>query len=297
MDIPRHTVHHPNDVTIQYMIDVMPEKLHHRLKLPGKYIKSYPTRIIRRDGSEREMDWLILVEVEENRKTEKILINVEFQSTAVTKNKIEIFSDYKDYAKTYYGLPVLTVVVITNGYENSQKEYSKVSSDILRPIYIHMDEKKLIERLNNIKKDIDNISDDEAIDMVLLPMFASKEQAPYVTEEIVKLFSKNKTLTGVFREDIGFALSIMVKKYFDLTDKGKELLSMMEQEVTNNRLRNVIDFEIEYERKAFKKELNDKDNELSKRCEEISAKDDEISKKDDEIKKLKAILNQHDIDY
>ena len=297
MMILKPTVHHPNDVTIQYMIDVMPKKLHHRLGLPGKYIKSYPTRIILRDGSEREMDWLMLVEVEKNGKTEKILINVEFQSTPVTETKIKIFSDYKDYAKTYYGLPVLTVVVITNGYENSQKEYSKVPSDILRPIYIHMDEKDLIERLNNIKKNIDNISDDEAIDMVLLTMFASKEQAPDVTEEIVKLFNKNKTLTGAFRNDIAFTLSIMVRKYFDLSKKGKELLSMMEQEVINNRLRNVIDFEIEYERKAFKKELNDKDNEISKKNNELSKRYEEITAKDDEIKKLKAILNQHDIDY
>ena len=36
-------------------------------------------------------------------------------------------------------------------------------------------------------------------------------------------------------------------------------------------------------KKAFVNELSDKDN--------------EISEKDDEIKKLKAILDQHDIDY
>ena len=72
---------------------------------------------------------------------------------------------------------------------------------------------------------------------------------------------------------------------------------MMEEEVISNRLRNVIDFEIEYERKAFKKELTDKDKEISKKNKELSKKNNELSKKDDEIKKLKAILNQHNIDY
>lgn len=209
--ILRPTVHHPNDVTIKYLIDVMPNKLHHRLELPRKFVKNYPTSIIRRDGSEREMDWLMLVEPDNVTLFEKILINVEFQSSKVDEQKIEVFADYRNYAKTYYGLPVLTVVVITDGYENSQKEYSRVSSDILRPHYIHMEESEVIERLNNIKENKDNLSDDEAIDMVLLPMFASKKQAGYVTEELVKLFGKNKSITGIFRNDIAFALSIMVK--------------------------------------------------------------------------------------
>ena len=72
-------------------------------------------------------------------------------------------------------------------------------------------------------------------------------------------------------------------EYFGLSDKGKELLSMLEPELNNNRLRKVIDYETKYEKKAFVNELSDKDN--------------EISEKDDEIKKLKAILDQHDIDY
>ena len=58
---------------------------------------------------------------------------------------------------------------------------------------------------------------------------------------------------------------------------------MMEREVINNRLREVIDFEIDYERKALRKELKEKDEELTK--------------KNNENKKLKAILNQHNIDF
>lgn len=75
-----------------------------------------------------------------------------------------------------------------------------------------------------------------------------------------------------------------------MTDKGKELLNMMKQEVINNRLRDVIEFEVNYERKVLIKELEEKNNELSKR-------DTELSKRDDENKRLKAILKQHNIDY
>lgn len=79
-----------------------------------------------------------MVEPDNCRLFEKILINVEFQSYKVTKEKIKIISDYKDYTKLYYGLPVLSIIIITDDYESSEIEYSGVSSDILRPIYIHM---------------------------------------------------------------------------------------------------------------------------------------------------------------
>ena len=281
--ILRREIHHPDDITIGYLINVMAEKLHHRLNLPGRFVKNYPRRIIRRDGSEREMDWLMLVEPDNETLFEKILINVEFQSTRVTKDKIQTMFDYKDYSKIYYGLPVLTVVVITNEYEYSEKEYYKVVSDIFKPVYIHMNDEKVNENLKNIEKNIDRLSDDESLDMVLLPMFASEKQACKVTEKIVNLFRKNKSLKGTFRNDIAFALSIMVRKYFDLTEKGKELLNMMNPEVTDSRMKDVIEYEVNYAIKAYEKEIEEKDKELTKQSEEN--------------KRLKEILKSHNISY
>ena len=225
----------------------------------------------------------MLVEPDNETLFEKILINVEFQSTRVTKDKIQTMFDYKDYSKIYYGLPVLTVVVITNEYEYSEKEYYKVVSDIFKPVYIHMNDEKVNENLKNIEKNIDRLSDDEALDMVLLPMFASEKQACKVTEKIVNLFRKNKSLKGTFRNDIAFALSIMVRKYFDLTEKGKELLNMMNPEVTDSRMKDVIEYEVNYAIKAYEKEIEEKDKELTKQSEEN--------------KRLKEILKSHNISY
>ena len=126
-----------------------------------------------------EMDWLLLVEPDGHRLFEKILINVEFQSSSVTKDKIKIISEYKDYAKTYYGLPVLTVIIITDGYNSSELEYSRVDSDILKPIFIHMSFDEIIERLNNLEEKILNhkeLSEDDGLDMVFLPMFSPKKR-------------------------------------------------------------------------------------------------------------------------
>lgn len=298
-------VHHPNDITFQYLIEVMPSQFHHRLGLPGKFVKNYPGRIIKRDGGEREMDWLMLVEPYGKTLFEHILINVEFQSLRVDPEKIKTIAEYRNYAKTYYGMPVLTVIVITDEYEyeQSQKEYSRVATDMLKPHYIHMNDKEVTEKLNILEEHIDNLSDDNAIDMVLLPMFASKQIAPEVTEKMAHLFRKNTSIKGMFRNDIAFALSIMIRKYFDLTEKGKELLEMMKPEVENTRMRNVIEYEVDYAVKSFEKEIEEKDKtiseknkEISKMGEELSKRDEELSKRDEKIKQMEQLLEDNNID-
>lgn len=66
-------IHHPNDVSFKYFEATRPKILYNYFKLPRIFVRNYPTTIIRRDGSEREMDWLVLAkpdnkEIEELRK-------------------------------------------------------------------------------------------------------------------------------------------------------------------------------------------------------------------------------------
>ena len=136
----KEDVHHPNDVTNTFLAEIMPDKVHHYFQLPGKFVRNYPTKIILRDASEREMDWLMLVEPDNEKISERMLINVEFQSVAVNENKLRTIADYRDYAKTYFGLPVLNVIIITDGYEKSKLTYGITDSDILKPTYIYLSE-------------------------------------------------------------------------------------------------------------------------------------------------------------
>ena len=94
--------------------------------------------------------------------------------------------------------------------------------------------------------------------MVFLPMFAPKKEAKWITEKITYLFEKDRSLKRQFRNHIGYGLSIMIKKYFKHTSKAKELLNMLEPEVTDSKLRIVAEFEADYERKAFEFELSER---------------------------------------
>lgn len=317
--------HHVNDVTNVYFSNVIPKVLHRYFRLPGKFVRNYTIRIVKRDGSEGEMDWLILVEPDGHSLFEKILINVEFQSSRVTKEKIKIISEYKDYTKTYYGLPVLTVIIITDGYEYSEVEYSRVDSDILKPIFIYMDFDKIIERLNNLEEKILNqieLSEDDGLDMVFLPMFAPKKEGKWITEKVLNLFNMDKTLKKPFRGHIGYGISLMVKKYFKSTSRAEELLKMLEEKVNDSKLRIVVEFEEDYARQVYERKLADldkaiadkdrvladkdrvladKDKAIADKDKTIAEKDEEIKvmleKKDDEIKVLKARLEENGISY
>ena len=287
--ILKKDIHHPNDVMNKYFENVMPEKLKDYFKLPGKFISNFPTKIFRRDGSEREMDWLMLVEDERV----EFLIHAEFQSYSVDDEKIEIIADCTDYSKIYYGRPVLTVIIMTEGYGSSVKEFKRTSSDILKPIYICMSEEEVIERLNNLEEKILNhkkLTDDEALDIAFLPMFAPKNKAHDITEKVTQLFREDTSLTGAFRNDIAFGLSIMIRKYFDLTPKGKELLKMIEPELDASKLRDVIDFEVDYIIRSYEKELSEKDMVLAEKDMVLAEKDTILVEKDKEIEELKARL-------
>jgi hypothetical protein len=296
--MPRvNRVHHVNDVTNVYFSNVIPKVLHRYFRLPGKFVRNYTTRIVKRDGSEGEMDWLILVEPDGHRLFEKILINVEFQSSKVTKEKIRIISEYKDYAKTYYGLPVLTVIIITDGYEYSDVEYSRVDSDILKPIFICIDFNEIIERLNNLEEKILNhieLNEEDGLDMVFLPMFAPKKEGKWITEKVLHLFNRDKTLKKPFRGHVGYGISLMVKKYFKSTSKAEELLKMLEEKVNDSKLRLVAEFEEDYAIQVYERKLAEKDKALAEKDEEIKVM---LERKDDEIKVLKARLEENGISY
>ena len=286
--ILRKKVHHPNDVSVKYLQETKEKELFDFFELPGKFVKSYSKLIIRRDGSTGEMDWLVLVDPDYITIHERTLINVEFQTRRVGEEKIRIICDYKDYAKTYYGLPVLTVIIIFDEkeYEASVKEYASTDSDILRPQYIHMPWKKIEKRLNNLETKILNkekLSQKEAFDIAFLPMFAPKQKAKFITEKTVTFFNEDKTLEGSLKYDIAFVLGIMIKKYFDYTNKGKELLKLIEKEISKSALMDVIEFELDWREHVHKIEIEEKNK--------------EITAKDEENAKLKAILLEKGIEF
>ena len=86
----------------------------------------------------------------------------------------------------------------------------------------------------------------------------------------------------------------MIRKYFDLTPKGKELLKLIDKEINKSDLMDVIEYELDYRDQAHKAEIKEIINTKNK---EITANDKEISEKDKENARLKEILAKYGISY
>ena len=297
--IIKKKVHHPNDVSVKYFQATEAKKLFDYFKLPGKFVKNYSPRVVKRDGSELEMDWLILVDPDNKELFERILINIEFQTQRVDMRKIKVISDYKDYSKTNFGFPVLTIIIIFDEreFEASLKEYAITASDIFKPVYIHRPWKVIEKRLNNLEIKIQNnekLSQDEAFDIAFLPIFSPKQKAKSVTEKITNIFSNDNTIKEPLRNDIAYVLGIMIRKYFDLTPKGKELLKLIDKEINKSDLMDVIEYELDYRDQAHKAEIKEI---IDTKDKEITAKDKEINTKNKENARLKAILIENNIEF
>ena len=102
---------------------------------------------------------------------------------------------------------------------------------------------------------------------------------------------------------IGFALPQGKSEFLiNMTPKGKELLSLIEPELRNSKLRDVIDFEVHYIRKSYEQDLSelheiiaDKDAALADKDATIADKDAALADKDEEIRILKEKLAKNGI--
>lgn len=88
----------------------------------------------------------------------------------------------------------------------------------------------------------------------------------------------------------------------NMTPKGKELLNLIEPELRNSRLRDVVDFEVNYIRKSYEQDLSElKDiidemsHSITSKDAAIADKDAVIADKDEEIRILKEKLAKNGI--
>ena len=86
----------------------------------------------------------------------------------------------------------------------------------------------------------------------------------------------------------------MIRKYFNLTPKGEELMKLIDKEINKSDLMDVIEYELDYRDQAHKAEIKEIINTKNK---EITAKDKEISEKDKENARLKEIFAKNGISY
>lgn len=283
MDLTKR-IYQPTDISFKYALAVLNKHLHKYLGLKDEYVVSYPTEVITRDMRNLRMDGLY--------RTHNTLNNIEAQSTSVGLKEIKRFADYRIFAEYTYNLPVETIIIMTVDPKNSIKEYKISETDIIRPNYRYIPKEEVMKRFKNITDKIENnktLTEEETLEMALLPLFAPDENSQEITEKICESIRKYKNIDYELKREISFILQIMVFKYFEDPNKRKELLRAINMKQYDSDLE-MIAYEIYGEDIEEQKEIiKQKDNTIqqqSKLLKEIKEKnnlDKETSAKIDAI--------------
>ena len=288
--ILRENIQHPNDRSFTFARLIFPVLLHKYLKLPGDYVESCQTTVITRDMRKLEMDWLLYVKADNNELFENILINVEQQTKPVRMDKIKDIADYRDYAKTLYGLPVLTIILTNENPKYSLEKYEITESDIIKPKYIHFSWGEIEKRLNNLKTKIKNnikLNENETLDIAFLPMFSPKKKGKSVTEDVCSLFKIAEFENKKLKEDIAPILEVMINRYCENPNEKEELILMTIDEILENahkKMREIDEKEIQKQKEKVER-LKQETEELTQQTKELTQQTKELTQKTIDLEK------------
>ena len=286
MDLTRR-IYQPSDISFKYAIAVLNKHLHRYLKLKDRYVVSYPTEVITRDMRNLRMDSLY--------KTDSSLNNIESQSTRVGIKEMRRFADYRIFAEYIYNLPVETIVLMTVDPKNSLKEYKISETDIIRPIYIYFPKEEVMKRFKNVSDKIENnetLTEEETLDIGLLPLFAPKENSQEITEKMCELIRKYKHMDYELKREVSFILQIMVFKYFEDSEKRKELLGEINMKQYDSDLE-MIAYEIYGEDMEEQKEIIKQQNtDLKQKENTIKQQNTDLKQKENTIKQQNELLKE-----
>ena len=217
---------HINDATIKYSSLAFRKRQHQYLKLPGEYIRRYPTEVVLPNMETGRMDELYSVRVKEG----IMLINLEEESEKVSNETLKKFGKYKTFGSFIYGLPFSTAVICMKNPINFPEEYETSPTDITRPIYIYFTEKELRKKYKNLINNIDQnniLSEDEALSIAFIPKYISDKQAPTICESLAIVFEKAIIPDKALKRDVAVILMTMILKHVKGTKKQNKLIGMM----------------------------------------------------------------------
>ncbi|WP_298521321.1 hypothetical protein [uncultured Methanobrevibacter sp.] len=270
---------HINDATIKYSSLAFRKRQHQYLKLPGEYIRRYPTEVVLPNMETGRMDELYSVRVKEG----EMLINLEEESEKINDETLKKFGKYKTFGSFIYGLPFLTAVICMKDPIDFPEEYGTSPTDIIRPIYVYFSEKELLEKYKNLIKNINQnniLSNDEALSIAFIPKYISKERAPSICETLASIFEDAIIPDKALKRDVAVILMTMILKHVNGTEKQNKLIEMMNMKEYEDEIDEIVN-------DKYGDELSKKDQEIKELNQKLTNSDIELAKTDAELEKIK----------
>lgn len=287
------------DFLFRYNTRNYPKTSHDELELPGKFNEIKDSAVFIINDTAKQMDYLETIKPDNKMVQREAANNVEQQTGILNDPKIKDIFDYCLYTTIQLKKPCYAIVVTDYDYEKEYEDY--VVEGFSFRIYFRIYNKNRIYKLLNMLKRKDyskvELSNRDYIRFIYCLIFAKKEFAKEIIEELTYLFATIEKIKFVHQLDLHLALKMMIKFRFkdDLTRK-EELLTMITKSVHESKHDEVTGYEVKQKSvEELKNELNIKERIISQKDNIITEQDNIITEKDNRIKKLEAILSSNQL--
>lgn len=271
----KHRIDKPYDFAYRIMHNEFPQELHNQLKIPGKFKRKSNVKVHMNDGRILEMDSAYIVEPDYKEIFEPMAVNCEHQSGPVDLEKIKIIGYYGIQQMHDENLPQLSVIASHIEKEKHVQMYQRSPSDIVQLYFLDLgweDNKKRLNNLNYIINQQDCLSDEDALNIGIIPLFAPRDCACEITEKSIVLYGNVVSmLSQRMKFTLYSVLHVLTDAFFDDENEFRRVMTMLDEKSDPETVERFVTLDL-----AFK----DRD-------EAFRSRDDAFKDRDDALNKVK----------
>ena len=222
----------PFNDSIQLMHNEFPEDFHEVAELPGKY-EEEAKKDVNQDGNiAEEMDICSIVNLDGDWFSPKMVFSGQYQSTPVDEPKLMQMGQYEIQMIYEYNLPPILAILTNIPKEKHLQELEITCGTILKPVYLVYDEENIEKRLNRAKAIInnnENLSNVDALNLGMIAVFAPRDKAQEIIEEVIKLYARvSQQLSKLMELTLYSVLFQMIDAYSKQEEDYQRLLKMLD---------------------------------------------------------------------
>ena len=287
-----------------------PISVHKVLELPGEFKNIEDTAVFIFDEPAKQADHVEKILPDGKMVKRESVSTVEQQTGKLSPSKVNDIYIYCLYYTIHHKRPCYAIVVTDYDYGKDYEDY-EVDGFSFRIYFRTFNREKIYEMLNRLKrKDYNNeeLSNEDYFRLICCLIFAKKEFAKDIIEEIVKLFATIEKISYNHQINLHLALKMMIKfRFGDDLNKKEELLIMITKSVHESQYEKINGYEVEQKSlEELKKDFAQQKIELETKLENIKNKniqqENELKniknkniQQENEIKKLKKTLKNNGI--
>lgn len=238
--IRKRKISKPFDFGYTIMDNEYPKILYSRLNVPGIFRKKINKKVYFKDGHMGEMDSSYIADPDFVELFEAVAVNGEHQSTPVDDEKIEMISYYGIQQIHDTNLPQYSFVASHLPQEKHVQQFKRSRTDIIQPHYLDLGEEDNKKRLNNVKNIIkkqEKITDEDALELGIITVFAPRDKGKEITEEVIELYNEIiDQLSPKMEFTLYSVLFAMTDAYFDDEHKFEDVIKMLKEKTTSETI-------------------------------------------------------------